>query len=34
MEHNYGSNVYPGLEKSVHFMECPFQSVRFGEVLL
>ena len=23
MEGDYGSNVYAGLEKSVHFMECP-----------
>ena len=34
MENDYGSNVHAGLEKSVCFMECPFQSVRFGEVLL
>ena len=34
MEDDYGSNVHVGLEKSVRFMECPFQSVRFGEVLL
>ena len=23
MEDDYGSNVHAGLEKSVHFMECP-----------
>ena len=34
MEDNYRSNVHAGPEKSVHFMECPLKSVRYGEVLL
>ena len=34
MEEDYSSNVHAGLEKSVRFMGCPLQSVRFGDVLL